>query len=172
MPRIALLSDTHNYWDTRYEYYFATCDEIWHAGDFCTPLIADRLNKIAKLRAVCGNGDGAELRLMFPELLRFKCEEVEVVMKHIGGYPGYYDRSIRTRLKANPPRLFIAGHSHILKVMRDTSLQMLHLNPGAAGIQGWHKQRTLMRFCIDGIDIHDLEIVELGQSTQELYSIL
>ena len=167
MKRIALLSDTHNYWDERYEADFAHCDEIWHAGDFCAPWIADRLNAIAPLRAVYGNGDGSELRRMFPEILRFQCEGVDVMIKHIGGYPGLYDRSVRTQLIAHPPQLFIAGHSHILKVMRDPQLNLLHLNPGAAGLQGWHQKRTFMRFTIDNGNVCDLEIVERPKKAED-----
>lgn len=162
MTRIGLLSDTHGFWDSRYEQYFAECDEIWHAGDIGTTEIADRLNAIKPLTAVYGNIDGEDLRRCYPELIRFKCEEVEILMKHIGGYPGNYDRSIRQNIFNNPPKLFISGHSHILKVVYDKNLQLLHINPGAAGIQGWQKARTLVRFTIDRTEIKDLEVIELG----------
>ena len=162
MRRILLLSDTHSFWDERYAKYAEECDEIWHAGDIGTPELADRLAAIKPLRAVFGNIDGGVLRRMFPEVLRFRCEDAEVVMKHIGGYPGHYDRSIVKQLYDNPPHLFISGHSHILKVQHDPSLLMLHINPGAAGRHGWHQVRTLVRFTIDGSNFSDLEVIELA----------
>lgn len=161
MKRIGLLSDTHGYWDSRYEQYFAECDEIWHAGDIGSVELADRFAQMKTFRAVYGNIDGGDIRLMFSEKYRFKCEEVDVLMKHIGGYPGNYDLSIRGSLFANPPKLFISGHSHILKVMYDKNLNLLHINPGAAGISGFHKVRTLVRFTIDKTEIKDLEVIEL-----------
>ena len=163
MKRIGLLSDTHGYWDERFAKYFGECDEIWHAGDIGTIELARRLAAIKPLRAVCGNVDGGELRREFPTVLRWQCEGVSVLMKHIGGYPGHYDASIRGQLFINPPKLFISGHSHILKVIYDRTLHLLHVNPGAAGIQGWHKKRTIIRFTIDGPDIKDLEVIELGE---------
>lgn len=162
MRRIALLSDTHSHWDERYERYFHDCDEIWHAGDMGDLSIAQRLEQIAPLRAVYGNIDGTDLRQRFPETLRFQCEEVDVLMKHIGGYPGRYDRSIRSTLQTHSPRLFISGHSHILKVMMDHQLHCLHINPGAAGLYGQQTVRTLVRFIIDGEQIRDLEVIELS----------
>lgn len=161
MKRIGLLSDTHGYWDDRYAKYFAECDEIWHAGDIGTLELAERLADLKPLRAVCGNCDGGDLRRMYPQTLRFRCEEADVLIKHIGGYPGNYDRSIQGQLFVRPPKLFISGHSHILKVLYDRSLGLLHINPGAAGLQGWHKVRTLVRFCVDGTDFKDLEVIEL-----------
>ncbi len=163
MKRIGILSDTHSYWDDRYLHYFEPCDEIWHAGDICSTELADRLAAFRPLRAVCGNCDGGELRRMFPEVLRFKCEEVDVLMKHIGGYPGRYDRSIVRQLMARPPQLFISGHSHILKVQYDQQLGLLHINPGAAGIQGWQKERTLIRLTIEGNKFGDCEVITLGR---------
>ncbi len=163
MKRIGLLSDTHGYWDDRYTKYFSECDEIWHAGDFGSSEIADRLSALKPLRGVFGNIDGHDLRMRFSEKYRFKCEEVEVLMKHIGGYPGHYDPSIRGSIFARPPKLFISGHSHILKVVYDKTLGCLHINPGAAGISGFHKVRTLVRFTIDGSEIKDLEVIELGE---------
>lgn len=161
MKKIGLLSDTHGYWDTRFEEYFAACDEIWHAGDMCAYDHAMRFSELKPFRAVCGNCDGGDLRRAFPEVLRWKCEEVNVLMKHIGGYPGKYDRSIRNNLIANPPQLFISGHSHILKVDYDKALGCLHINPGAAGLQGWQSVRTIVRFAVDGVEIKDLEVIEL-----------
>ena len=163
MKRIGILSDTHGYWDPRYARHFAACDEIWHAGDIGTTEVAERLNDIAPLRAVCGNCDGGDLRLLYPTILRFRCEQADVLIKHIGGYPGRYDRSIALRLRTSPPDLFVAGHSHILKVQYDPTLRMLHINPGAAGLQGWHRQRTLVRLVVDGKTFRDLEVIELGE---------
>ena len=167
MKRIGLLSDTHGYWDSKYEIYFSECDEIWHAGDIGTVEVAQKLAAIKPLRAVYGNIDGGDLRKMFGEKYRFKCEDVEVLMKHIGGYPGHYDASIRGSLFARPPQLFISGHSHILKVLYDKTLQCLHINPGAAGMSGFHKVRTLIRFTIDGKEIKDLEVIELADEKNE-----
>jgi putative phosphoesterase len=161
MKRIGLLSDTHAYWDDRYEEYLAPCDEIWHAGDIGSYALAQRLNDIRPLVAVYGNIDGYDIRRAYPEKLRWKCEQVDVMMKHIGGYPGNYDRSISASVYASPPQLFISGHSHILKVQYDKTLRLLHINPGAAGVQGWQKVRTLVRFTIDATEIKDMEIVEL-----------
>lgn len=163
MKRIGLLSDTHGFWDDKYATYFSGCEEIWHAGDIGSLEVAMRLQEIALLRAVCGNIDGGDVRRMFPEILRFRCEEADVLLKHIGGYPGHYDISVRRMLLENPPTIFVAGHSHILKVIYDKQLGCLHLNPGAAGLQGWHKQRTLLRFNVEGKEIKDLEIIELAR---------
>ncbi|KGI59953.1 metallophosphoesterase [Prevotella sp. S7 MS 2] len=162
MKKIGIISDTHGYWDDQYLKYFEPCDEIWHAGDIGTTELADRLAAFRPLRAVCGNIDGGDLRLMYRETLRFKCEDVDVLMKHIGGYPGNYDWSIRKIIYASPPQLFISGHSHILKVKFDKSLNLLHINPGAAGMQGWHHDRTIVRLAIDGSKFTDCEVVTLG----------
>lgn len=161
MTRIGLLSDTHGFWDERYGEYFADVDQIWHAGDIGSTELAERLSALHPLTAVYGNVDGGDLRYLFPEKIRFRCEEVDVLMKHIGGYPGHYDRSIVNTLFASPPQLFVSGHSHILKVQYDPRLRLLHINPGAAGLQGWQKTRTLVRFTIDKKDIKDLEVIEL-----------
>ena len=161
MKRIGIISDTHSYWDERYRKYLEPCDEIWHCGDFCSTEMAEQLAAIRPLRAVYGNGDGAELRRMFPEVLRFKCEDVEVLMKHIGGYPGRYDRSVTWVMQYKTPDLFISGHSHITKVMFDHRVNCLHINPGAAGLYGQQPVRTLVRFNIDGKNISNLEVIEL-----------
>lgn len=161
MTRIGLLSDTHGYWDERYATHLAEVDQIWHAGDIGSTEVASKLAALHPLKAVYGNVDGGDLRMMFKEALRFRCEEVDVLMKHIGGYPGRYDRSVVGILTERPPKLFICGHSHILKVQYDATLGLLHINPGAAGLQGWQKVRTLVRFCIDGAEIKDLEVIEL-----------
>ena len=162
MKRIGILSDTHGLWDDKYLHYFEPCDEIWHAGDFGTTEVADRLAAFRPLRSVYGNCDGGDLRLMFKETLRFKCEDVDVLMKHIGGYPGNYDRSIVGKIMASPPKLFISGHSHILKIQYDKHLGLLHINPGAAGAYGWHKERTIVRLTIDGDKFTDCEVITLG----------
>ena len=162
MKRIGILSDTHSCWDDRYLLHFADCDEIWHAGDIGSPLIVDRLAGHCPVRAVYGNIDGRELRLRFEEVLCFRVEECNVMMTHIGGYPGKYSPVIRGKLYNERPNLFIAGHSHILKVMYDSTLGCLHVNPGAAGKQGWQAVRTLVKLTVDGKEIKDLEVIELS----------
>lgn len=162
MKTIGLISDTHGYLDDAVFRHFENCDEIWHAGDFGSIEIADQLNAFKPLRGVYGNIDGQDIRLQYPEHLRFDCEELKVWITHIGGYPGKYSPGIREEIYRNPPGLFISGHSHILKVIYDKKISCLHLNPGAAGKQGWHKVRTLLRFCISGEKIHTLDVIELG----------
>ncbi len=162
MKRIGLLSDTHGYWDEKYKLYFGECDEIWHAGDIGSALLAARLASIKPFRAVYGNIDGQELRAEYPRVALFEVEGMKVIMTHIGGYPGRYNPAIRKELYEARPRLFISGHSHILKVMYDKHLQCLHINPGAAGKTGFHRVRTLVRFYVDGGEIKDLEVIELG----------
>lgn len=161
MKRIGLLSDTHSWWDDRYLQYFEECDEIWHAGDIGSMELAQRLADFRPLRAVCGNCDGGDLRRMYPEVLRWNCEGADVLMTHIGGYPGRYAPAVSRQLYARPPKLFISGHSHILKVLYDEQLQLLHINPGAAGLQGWHQKRTLVRFSADEGQFSDLEVIEI-----------
>ena len=162
--RIGIISDTHGFWDDKYETYLVDMDEIWHAGDIGTTELADRFEAMRPVfRAVCGNCDGGDLRLRYPEKLRFKCEDVDVLIKHIGGYPGHYDRSVFGTLMASPPQLFVAGHSHILKVQYDRTLGRLHINPGAAGIQGWQRDRTLVRLTIDGSKFSDCEVITLNE---------
>lgn len=162
MTRIGLISDTHSYIDDTILQHLDECDEIWHAGDFGTIDVADALATHKPLRGVYGNIDGPDIRSVYPEHLRFNCEKVDVWMTHIGGYPGRYHPAVRQAIQADPPQLFICGHSHILKVMYDEKLQCLHLNPGAAGKQGWHKVRTILRFSIDQEQIKDMEVVELA----------
>ena len=162
MKRIGILSDTHSHWDDRYLIHFADCDEIWHAGDIGSEIIIDQLEAFRPVRAVYGNIDGAQMRRRFKETLRFCIEDCEVLIKHIGGYPGRYDASIRKELYENPPKLFISGHSHILKVIFDNKLNCLHINPGAAGKQGWQLQRTLIKISIEEKTFKDLEIIELA----------
>lgn len=163
MKKIGILSDTHAYWDDQYITYLNDCDEIWHAGDIGSLELADRFEAMKPVfRAVYGNCDGYDLRARYSELLRFKCEDVDVMMTHIGGYPGKYDRSVINKLFASTPDLFISGHSHILKIMPDKHLDLLHVNPGAAGLMGWHRERTLVRLTIDGSRFADCEVITLG----------
>lgn len=161
--RIGLLSDTHGYLDEAVYQHFGGCDEVWHAGDFGTAALAGQLAAFKPLRGVYGNIDGQDIRTDYPLHQRFVCEDMQVWITHIGGYPGRYNQAIRTEIYKNPPGLFICGHSHILKVQYDQKIKCLHLNPGAAGKQGWQKVRTLMRFSITGGKIHDLEVIELGK---------
>ena len=162
MIRIGLISDTHSYLDEAVFKHFEKCDEVWHAGDFGNIELADQLAAFKPMRGVYGNIDGQDVRIVHPEHLRFLCEGVDVWMTHIGGYPDHYSPLVKPGIFNDPPQLFICGHSHILKVIYDKKLNLLHLNPGAAGKHGWHKVRTLLRFSIDGDKISDLEIVELG----------
>ncbi len=161
--RIGLMSDTHGFLDKRFLKHLRKCDEIWHAGDIGDILTADELSSIKPLRAVYGNIDGQDVRIVYPEFNRFMCENVDVIIKHIGGYPGNYDRSVFQLIKDNPPKLFISGHSHILKVIYDKKFNLLHMNPGAAGKSGLHKVQTMLKFVIDKEDIRDLEVVELDK---------
>ena len=165
MIKVGLLSDTHACWDDKYAEYFKDCDEIWHAGDIGSEALALRLEALKPLRAVYGNIDGQETRLRYPKIACFQVEGVKVLMTHIGGYPGRYNPEIRQKLYEIRPNLFVAGHSHILKVAFDRSLNCLHINPGAAGKSGFHQVRTLVRFVIDGKAIRDLEVIELGNRT-------
>lgn len=162
MKRIGLLSDTHSHFDNRYIKYFMECDEIWHAGDIGDLAVIDQLKKIAPVRAVYGNIDNHIVRAEYPEHNRFVLEGVDVWMTHIGGKPYVYDYRIREKIRKNPPKLFICGHSHICKVQMDKKLRMLYMNPGAAGIHGFHKVRTMLRFTLDNGNIKDLEVIELG----------
>ena len=162
MIRIGLISDTHSYLDDAVFKHFEKCDEVWHAGDFGNIELADQLAAFKTMRGVYGNIDGQDVRIVHPEHQRFLCEGVDVWMTHIGGYPDHYSPLVKPKIYTDPPKLFICGHSHILKVIYDKKLNLLHLNPGAAGKHGWHKVRTLLRFSIDGDKISDLEIVELG----------
>ncbi|WP_428329284.1 metallophosphoesterase family protein [Mucilaginibacter sp.] len=162
MVRIGLISDTHSYLDDAVFKHFENCDEIWHAGDIGNIDVADKLAAFKPFKAVYGNIDGKDVRITYPENLRFKCEEVDLWITHIGGYPDKYSPLVKPEIYNNPPQLFICGHSHILKVIFDKKINCLHINPGAAGKQGWQKVRTLMRFSITGNKIHDMEIIELG----------
>lgn len=163
MIRIGLISDTHDFLDDAVFKHFENCQEIWHAGDFGTSGISDALKNFKPLRGVYGNIDGNDIRTGYPEILLWTCEEVKVCMMHIGGYPPKYNTRSKPLIQQNHPQLFISGHSHILKVMYDNKLHCLHMNPGAAGKHGWHTVRTLVRFVIDGKDIRECEIIELGK---------
>ena len=160
MKRIGIISDTHNYFDERLEWFLADVDEVWHAGDFGSIELADRIAAFKPLVGVYGNIDGGATRLAYPEFRVWECEDVRVMMTHIGGYPGRYDLKTYARLQGARPKLFIAGHSHILKVQYDRANDMLFINPGAAGLSGFHKVRTAVRLVIDGAEIRDLEVGE------------
>jgi putative phosphoesterase len=163
MKRIGLLSDTHHYIDQKILDHLKSCDEIWHAGDFGTTAVSDALKQLNKpVKGVYGNIDGQDIRSEFPEVLFFTCENVKVLMIHIGGYPNRYSALAKAEIQKHKPQLFISGHSHILKIMFDEKFQCLHMNPGAAGNQGWHKMRTMVRFTLDNNNIKDCEIIELG----------
>lgn len=167
MKRIGILSDTHGYWDERYLEYFAECDEIWHAGDIGSYDLIRRLEEFRPVKAVCGNCDGGDTRKTCPETLEWECENTRVMMTHIGGYPGKYAPGIRKILAEKRPQLFIAGHSHILKVMFDKQMNLLYINPGAAGMMGWHKVRTLLRITLSQGSFSNLEVIELGNKENE-----
>lgn len=168
MKQIGLISDTHGYFDDAVFDYFKDCDEVWHAGDFGSIELIDNLrnglNAIgnnALIRGVYGNIDGIDIRSIYPEKLQFDCEGIKVLIQHIGGYPGRYAPGVKKLITENNIKLFISGHSHILKVMYDEALGCLHINPGAAGKQGWHKVKTIILFKIEGNDIKDCEVIEM-----------
>ncbi len=163
MKKILLLSDTHSHLDDNMLKYVHQADEVWHAGDIGDLSVTDEIRRHRPLRAVYGNIDDHQARLDFPLHDRFFCEGVAVWITHIGGYPGKYNPAIRAELALNPPKLFICGHSHILKVIFDKKHNLLHMNPGAAGVSGFHQVRTMLRFAIDGAQIKDLEIIELAK---------
>ncbi|WP_445381559.1 metallophosphoesterase family protein [Robiginitalea sp. IMCC43444] len=163
MTRILLLSDTHGHIDERILTYAGEADEIWHAGDIGSLEVTDALQQLKTLRGVYGNIDNDKIRREFPLDNRFSCEDVAVWITHIGGYPGRYQKRVREELNINAPKLFICGHSHILKVQYDKRFNLLHMNPGACGVSGFHQIRTMLRFAVDGSDIKDLEVIELGK---------
>ncbi|MDD2559509.1 MAG: metallophosphoesterase family protein [Bacteroidales bacterium] len=164
MKKIAILSDTHAYWDERYIPYLEVCDEIWHAGDIGSAVLAQQLDTIGPLRAVHGNCDGYPLRYNYGPHLLFELEQVKVLITHIGGYPGHYDSTALDLIKKHKPNLFVCGHSHIAKVVFDKQFEMLCINPGAAGKQGFHTIRTLMRLELNEGSIKNLEVIELGKT--------
>jgi len=161
MTGIGILSDTHGFVEPRLFDFFASCDMLFHAGDIGSMEIADALSAFKPLVAVYGNIDGSDVRVVYPVIQRVACEEIDILMTHIGGYPGRYERKIYPILKNHPPKLFIAGHSHILKVMYDQSLNFLHINPGAMGNSGIHHVKTAIRLIVDGNNMKNLEIFEL-----------
>ncbi|MEM9001461.1 MAG: metallophosphoesterase family protein [Bacteroidota bacterium] len=163
MTKILLLSDTHGHIDAAILKYAKQADEIWHAGDIGSLEVTDQLKQLSPVRGVFGNIDNHLIQKEFPEHNRFLCEDVDVWMTHIGGYPEKYNPRVREEIRKNPPKLFISGHSHILKVMQDRKLGLLHMNPGACGKHGFHHVRTMLRFIIDGTKINDLEVIELGK---------
>jgi uncharacterized protein len=163
MKKILLLSDTHSHIDDTILKYVHQADEVWHAGDIGDLRVTDKIKKTKPLQAVYGNIDNDVARMEFPLNNRFLCEDVDVWITHIGGYPGKYNQAIREEIHQNPPKLFICGHSHILKVQFDKKLNLLHMNPGACGVSGFHQIRTMLRFEINGDKIQNLEIIEIGK---------
>lgn len=161
MVTIGLLSDTHGFLDDAVFKHFAGCDEVWHAGDF-GPDVAGKLADFKPLRGVYGNIDEKEIRAEFPEHIRFSIEGLDVWITHIGGYPGKYSPQVKREIYTKPPKLFICGHSHILKVMYDKKIDCLHINPGAAGNSGWHRVKTLIKFSVADGKIHNLAAIEIG----------
>lgn len=162
MKRIGLISDTHSFLDPRFERLFADVDEVWHAGDIGDMRVLDKLRSFKLLRAVYGNIDDRLIRCELKEIERFECEGADVLMTHIGGYPGRYSPKVKEIMRTNPPKIMVAGHSHILKVIFDHKNNCLHLNPGACGMSGFHQVRTALRFAIDCGEVSEMEIIELG----------
>lgn len=165
MKKILIISDTHGHLDEKLYKYIDSVDEVWHAGDIGTIEVCKKIESRKPLRAVWGNIDGQELRITYKENLIFNCEDVKVFITHIGGYPGKYSPNARVIIASEKPNLFICGHSHILKVMFDKNNNLLHINPGAAGISGFHKVKTVIRLEIDGPEMKNLEVIELGGRT-------
>lgn len=163
MTRIGLISDTHGFLDEQVFKFFESCDQVWHAGDFGTMELVKKLASFKPLKGVYGNVDDQDIRAIYPEDISFQCEEVKVFMTHIGGYPPKYNPRTKPLIRKYKPKLFISGHSHILKVIYDETFKCLHMNPGAAGREGWQDMRTIMRFTIDGADIKDAEVIKLGK---------
>lgn len=163
MQRIGILSDTHAYLDPRIYELFSECHQVWHAGDIGSIGLAEQLEKFKPLKAVYGNIDGQEIRVIYPETQLFMVDEVKVMINHISGYPGRYDFRIPQKLNEHRPQILVGGHSHILKIMHDPKNHLLYINPGAAGRNGFHQVRTLVRLCIEGSSIFDCEVIELGK---------
>ncbi len=161
--KILLLSDTHSYIDEKILKYAKEADEVWHAGDIGSLEVTDEIEKHAKLRAVYGNIDDNKIRDTFPLHQKFNIDDLKIWITHIGGYPNRYNPKIKPQLSAEKPDLFICGHSHILKVMRDPKLDLLHMNPGAIGIRGFHQKRTMLRFKIENSTLKDLEVIDFGK---------
>lgn len=167
LKKILLISDTHNYLEPRLVKYLQEADEVWHAGDIGNIALCREIEKLAPLKAVYGNADGQDIRDKYPELLAFDSEGLKVMMIHIGGYPGKYPTGVKQLLLANKPSLFICGHSHILKVMYDQELKLMHMNPGACGVHGFHKVKTALRFEVDKGEIKNASVIELGNRTAQ-----
>jgi len=163
LRKILLLSDTHGHLDPKIHKYINGVDEVWHAGDIGSTAVANEISKLKTLKGVYGNVDGHELRSQFPENQIFSCQGVKVLITHIGGYPGRYNSRVKKLIDEEKPQLYICGHSHILKVMKDRKNKLLHMNPGACGIQGFHKLKTLLRFKLNKGKIENLEAIELGK---------
>ena len=163
MKQIGIISDTHGYLSDEIFDFFKDVYEIWHCGDIGNMEVLDKLSAFKPVRAVYGNIDGQDIRMIAPEHQKFRIEQINVWITHIGGYPGKYDKRVREQLFRNPPDLFVCGHSHILKVMHDDKLQMLHINPGAFGLSGFHKKRTAVKLLIDGKNFKELEVLELSK---------
>ena len=165
MKKILLLSDTHSHFDEKLVKYIHSVDEVWHAGDIGAIEVCKQIEKLKPLRAVHGNIDARDVCAEYPETQVFMCEDVKVCILHIAGYPGKYNPAAKKMIAAEKPKLFICGHSHILKIMYDKQNDLLHVNPGAAGVHGFHNVKTVLRFCIDGSEIKNMEIIELGKRT-------
>lgn len=163
MKTIVILSDTHGFLDPKIPVHITGCDEVWHAGDFGSVIISDSLADMAKLRGVYGNIDGKEIRSIHPENQLFTLEGIQVFMTHIGGYPGRYQPRVKQILQQEKPDLYICGHSHLCKVVRDTEIGLLHINPGAAGIEGLHHMKTIIKLVLDNGQIKDVRVIELGK---------
>lgn len=167
MKKIGVLSDTHCFIPEQVYTFFEDCDELWHAGDIGNLATYNTLQDFKPVTAVFGNCDGYDLRYQIPQNQLFNCAGAKVLMTHIGGYPGHYDPSIREQIYRRPPKLFISGHSHILKIKYDKELHLLHINPGAAGLQGWQTVRTLVRFTADEGRFYDIEVIEMPRGESE-----
>lgn len=163
MKKILLLSDTHNYLDDAIMKHIREADEVWHSGDIGSLELLDKIRSVKPVRAVFGNIDGQDLRVQIPKIATFECEGMRVLMTHIGGYPGKYDTSVYAKILEYKPTLFISGHSHILKVMNDKKLGLLHMNPGAVGKYGFHQKRTMLRFEIDNGVPKNLAVIEFDR---------
>jgi len=166
VKQIAIISDTHSFFNQKMIEFIKDCDEIWHAGDFGYSPDIKKFITNHKVRGVYGNIDGQEIRKLYPKIAKFQCENIKVLITHIGGYPKKYNSEIEKEIRKYKPDLYICGHSHILKVMYDKAYDLLHINPGAAGKEGFHKIRTIVLLKIDGKKISDLRVVELGKRAE------
>jgi putative phosphoesterase len=164
MTKIGVLSDTHGFLDEKIVDFLAPCQEVWHAGDIGDIDIINKLSENHIVRAVYGNIDGGLMRRILPEFLSFKCEKISILLTHIGGYPNNYYRKAYQKIFEFNPKIFVCGHSHILKIMNDKHLNMLCINPGAAGTFGFHQARTLLRFEIDGENIQNMEVLDIKKT--------